>query len=63
MCNPLAVVVQQTRHALIDPSAMSAAQGIGGTARLLIPFFVVVGVCCVGFWIFNREAPRIAEEL
>jgi ABC-2 type transport system permease protein len=63
MCNPLATVVQQTRHALIDTSSPSAAEAIGGTEMLLIPIGIVVLVCVVGFWVFNREAPRIAEEL
>jgi ABC-2 type transport system permease protein len=63
MCNPLAAVIQQTRHALIDPSSLSAAQAIGGTPRLLVPIGIVVGLCLLGVWVFNREAPRIAEEL
>jgi ABC-2 type transport system permease protein len=63
MCNPLAAVVQQTRHAVIDPGAPTAGQAIGGDARLLIPIAVVVGLAVLGFWIFNREAPRIAEAL
>jgi ABC-2 type transport system permease protein len=63
MCNPLAVVLQEARHAVIDPNAMSAASAIGGAARLLIPIAVVVAVFALGFWVFNREAPRIAEEL
>jgi len=63
MFNPLAVVVQETRHALIDPSAMSAAQAIGGGARLIVPIAFVALLCVLGFWVFNREAPRIAEEL
>ena len=63
MCNPLAAIIQQARHALIDPKAMSAAEAIGGTSRLLIPAGIVVGVCALGFRIFNRSAPHIAEEL
>jgi ABC-2 type transport system permease protein len=63
MCNPLAVVIEQTRHAMIDPSAPSAAQAIGGAPRLLIPIGVVVVACALGLWVFNREAPKIAEEL
>jgi len=63
MCNPVAVVLQEARHSVIDPDAMSAAYAIGGTARLLIPIGIVVGVFALGFWVFNREAPRIAEEL
>jgi ABC-2 type transport system permease protein len=63
MCNPLAALMQQMRHALIDPTAPTAAQAIGGTERLLIPGGLLVAVVVLGFWYFNREAPRIAEEL
>jgi len=63
MANPITAVLTQARHALIDPSAPTAADAIGGTARLLIPLFVVAAVFALGFWVFTREAPRIAEEL
>jgi ABC-2 type transport system permease protein len=63
MANPLTAILTQARHALIDPSAPTAAEAIGGTVRLLIPFGVVVAVFALGFWVFTREAPRIAEEL
>jgi len=63
MCNPLAAILEQVRHAVIDPGAPSAAAAIGGAERLLIPAGVVVGLFALGLWVFNREAPRIAEEL
>ena len=63
MCNPLAAVVQQILHAVIDPAAPTAGQAIGGDVRLLIPIGITLGLVVVGFWWFNREAPRIAEEL
>ena len=63
MCNPLAAVTQQIRHAVIDPGAPTAGQAIGGDVRLLIPVGLVLLLVVVGFWYFNREAPRIAEEL
>jgi ABC-2 type transport system permease protein len=63
MCNPLAAILEQVRHAVIDPGAPSAAEAIGGTVRLLIPAGIVVGLFALGLWVFNREAPRIAEEL
>jgi ABC-2 type transport system permease protein len=63
MCNPLAVIVQQARHAIVDPTAPSAAQAIGGAPRLLIPFGITVMVCVLGYVIFDRSAPHIAEEL
>ena len=63
MLNPLAAILQQMRHALIDPGAPSAATAAGGAVRLLIPAGILVGLVVLGFWYFNREAPRIAEEL
>ena len=63
MLNPLTAILQQIRHALIDPNAMSAAEAAGGWEWLLIPAGIVVGLFALGFWVFNREAPRIAEEL
>jgi ABC-2 type transport system permease protein len=61
--NPLADVLTQMRHAVLDPSAPSAAAAIGSDARLLIPLAVVVLTFVLGAWVFTREAPRIAENL
>lgn len=63
MCNPLAVVLQQFRHAMINPAATSASAGIGGTWRLLIPIGITFGVFALGFVVFNRTAPTVAENL
>jgi ABC-2 type transport system permease protein len=63
MLNPLACILEQARHALIDPAAPTAAQSAGGAVRLLIPAGIVALVGWFGFWYFNREAPRIAEDL
>jgi ABC-2 type transport system permease protein len=63
MANPLTAIFTQARHALIDPAAPTAAEAIGGSARLLIPLCVVVVVFVLGLRVFMREAPRIAEDL
>jgi ABC-2 type transport system permease protein len=63
MINPLAPIVQQARHSLIDPSAPTAAAAAGGTLNLMVPLALLLGMFALGFWVFNREAPRIAEEL
>jgi ABC-2 type transport system permease protein len=63
MCNPIAVVLTQMRHAFMDPSAPTAAQQIGGAPRLLIPLCVIVVTFALGWFVFKREAPRIAENL
>lgn len=61
--NPLAAVITQSRHALIDPSAPTAADALGGAVWLLVPLGIVAAVFCVGLWVFAREAPKIAENL
>jgi ABC-2 type transport system permease protein len=63
MLNPLATCLTQLRHAVVDPSAPSAAALMGGTARLAVPAAIVVGFFALGAWVFKREAPRIAENL
>jgi ABC-2 type transport system permease protein len=63
MFNPLAPIVQGARHSLIDPTAPTAAEACGGTLNLLVPIVLILGIFGLGFWVFNREAPRIAEEL
>lgn len=63
MANPFVAVLQQARHALIDPSHPSAASAIGGGAMILIPIAITLAVMIVGFLIFDREAPRVAEQL
>ena len=63
MVNPFAAIIQQFRHAVIDPSHPSAAEAIGGGARLLIPLGLIALIAVVGFRYFDRKAPRIAEEL
>ena len=63
MLNPLGMLLQQTRYALIDPSAPSAASAAGGVAWLALPIGLTIAILALGFWYFNREAPRVAEEL
>jgi ABC-2 type transport system permease protein len=63
MANPLAAIIQQFRHAVVDHNAPTAAEAIGGAGWLLVPAAIVVGIFALGFWVYNRMAPRIAEEL
>ena len=61
--NPLAPIFEQVRVWVIDPSAPSASEVVGGAVHLLPAAAVFVVLCVLGVWIFNRDAPRIAEEL
>ena len=63
IANPLAMIFTQMRHALIDPHAPTAADVAGGTPMLAVPLAIVAVVWAVGFWVFRRESPRMAENL
>jgi ABC-2 type transport system permease protein len=64
MVNPLAVILQQMRKwVLHEPEAPSALTAAGGWLGLLPAAVIFVGVCAFAAWLFNREAPRIAEDL
>lgn len=63
MSSPLAVTMQQFRHAIISHAAYSAAFAIGGSKYLLIPFAIVAITFALGFYVFNRVAPHVAEIL
>jgi ABC-2 type transport system permease protein len=62
--NPLAPIFEQARVWIIDPSAPDVAEAAGGSEALVaVAAFLFCAVCALGLWVFNREAPRIAEEL
>jgi ABC-2 type transport system permease protein len=61
--NPLVTVFQQFRHAMINHAALSAGQVLGSWAALLAPLLIVVAIFAIGFVVFNRAAPHIAEDL
>jgi ABC-2 type transport system permease protein len=63
LCNPLATINQQVRHAVIDPQAPSAAEAIGPDVLLLVPGMLVVLSITLGLIVFSRRAPRLSEEL
>jgi ABC-2 type transport system permease protein len=54
--NPLTPLFELARKWVVDADAP-------GPERLVLPAAIFVGICVLAVWIFNREAPRIAEEL
>ena len=61
LLNPLAPIFELARKWMIDPTAPAPAErGRGAAAD---PVVLYVGICVLAAWVFNREAPRIAEEL
>jgi ABC-2 type transport system permease protein len=63
MLNPLAVIFQQFRHAIITNATPSAGAVLGSWTALFGALAIVVAIFAVGFAVFNRAAARIAENL
>lgn len=63
LMNPIATVIQETRHLVLDHDTPSAADAIGDPALLLVPLSIVVAAMIAGYVIFDRLAPRVAERL
>jgi ABC-2 type transport system permease protein len=62
LMNPLATLLTEMRAAVVDPSAPHAWD-LGGPVAMLVAAAVVVIAVVLGLYAFNRQAPRIAEEL
>ncbi|MFZ0042367.1 MAG: ABC transporter permease [Solirubrobacteraceae bacterium] len=63
MLNPLAVIFQQFRHAFITHDTPSAGALLGSMSALLEPLVIVLLIFVLGFYVFNRTAPHVAEDL
>lgn len=63
LCNPVAAIIQQMRHAVIDPSAPSTLQVFGSWTLMLIPIGITVLLAALGVRAIKRMAPRVAEEM
>jgi ABC-type polysaccharide/polyol phosphate export permease len=63
LVNPLAAILETARVWLVDASAPTVAE-VGDSALIwLPPVALLLLVLALGLWLFNREAPRVAEEL
>lgn len=63
MVNPLTSIFQQAHVWMIDSHAEGVYAAAGGPLPLVAAALIYVTVCVLGVWVFNREAPRIAEQL
>lgn len=61
--NPLAPIFELTRVWVIDPSAPGPVEAAGGLLPLVVPLMLFAGICVLALWLFDREAPRVAEAL
>jgi ABC-2 type transport system permease protein len=63
MLNPLAPLLELARKWIIDPSAPGPVAVAGGSPRLVAPVAIYLAICALALWLFEREAPHVAEEL
>jgi ABC-2 type transport system permease protein len=61
LCNPIAALIQESRHLLVG--GMSLGEAMGSDALVLIPLALLVAITSLGVVVFDRLAPRAAEEL
>jgi ABC-2 type transport system permease protein len=61
--NPFTAIMQQMRYVMLGPSHWSAAEALGGDFRVLVPLGVIAALVALGYRVFSREAPRVAEDL
>jgi ABC-2 type transport system permease protein len=62
MLNPLTPIFVLLRRWMIEPSAPSPTSLVGANP-LIGSLAIFLLICGLSYWIFNREAPRIAEQL
>ena len=63
MLTPFATVVQQARHAVVDKAYVSTGQVLGSAVWVAVPIGLTALTVVVGWIVFNRAAPRLAEEI
>lgn len=61
LLNPVAAIVQESRFLLVGGTSLT--HGLGSTALVAVPLAILVAMTWLGFGVFDRMAPRAAEEL
>jgi ABC-2 type transport system permease protein len=63
LINPVAMMLTQMGHALIGGSHFPSAVQAGGGLSVAIAVALIPALFGLGWWVFAREAPRVAENL
>jgi ABC-2 type transport system permease protein len=64
MVNPVATLLAQMGHCFIDPSGYPTATGAAHAVwPVVLAVALIPGIFALGWWVFMREAPRVAENL
>jgi hypothetical protein len=64
MISPPAMLLTQMGHAFIDPHYYPGAATVAnGWAPVIASIAIILAVFALGWWVFTREAPYVAENL
>jgi ABC-2 type transport system permease protein len=63
LANPFATGLEEARHVFISPTYGTPSSYMGGIVWLAIPVGITLAAVVMGFRIFCRTAPTIAEDL
>jgi ABC-2 type transport system permease protein len=63
LINPIATMMTQMGHAFIDPQKLPSALTVGGAGVVALSIALIPAVFALGWFVFTREAPRVAENL
>jgi ABC-2 type transport system permease protein len=63
LVNPIATLLTQMGHALIGGEHFPSALAAGGWLSVTIALALIPAIFVLGWWVFAREAPRVAENL
>lgn len=63
LLSPFACIVEQLRHAVIDPGAPTVTEVLGNPLLLAVPVGIALVVALIAYTVFDRMAPVVAEEL
>jgi ABC-2 type transport system permease protein len=63
LLNPLAAILTQMHHAVIDNSAPTVTEATPHPVMLLIPLAIVLGAIPMAALVYRRVGPRLVEQL
>lgn len=63
LISPFACIVEELRHAVIDPGAPTVAAVLGNPLLIAVPVGIALALAAIAYTVFDRMAPVVAEEL
>jgi ABC-2 type transport system permease protein len=63
LISPFACIVEELRHAVIDPNAPTVAEVLGNPLLIAVPVGIALAIAAIAYTVFDRMAPVVAEEL